>query len=103
MPIDTPTLDNEGEFGAEQVAAQAAAEAFRRLIYAVVPPKTYGQVRIGKATHHRFIAFVWLYAPEVFEGRSQEQMAAMLGITCRAFEKQLAVARATVTARKAKK
>lgn len=99
MPGDEPEFAGEQEID----PALDAAEAFKRLVFMCVPPKTYGQSRIGPAAHRRFIAIVWVVCPEVYEGKSQADMAAMCGMSLRAFKYACQAVNATIAARKTKK
>ncbi len=100
MPL-TPS-DPDQPFAGEQ-DADPVKDAFKRLIYLCVPPKTYGQVRLGPAAYRRFIATIWIVTPEVFEGRTQEQMAEMCGMSLRAFKYTCANVNAAIASRKKRK
>lgn len=91
------------EISAEGLAfadEQQGVEAFRRLLFLCLPPQTYGQVRLGPAAQRRFIATVYVVAPEVFGGKSQGEMADMLGMREDQFKKDCRTVRATLAARK---
>ena len=104
----TETTGEPEEFADKHECATATAlgmsltaeEAFNRLVYMCVPPKTYGQVRLGQATHRRFIATVWVVCPEVFEGMSQAEMGETLGMSEDRFKKLCGLARSAIHARK---
>jgi hypothetical protein len=94
-------MSADQEFAGEQVETRGV-DAFRRLLFMCLPPKIYGQVRLGLATQRKFIATVWVVSPEVFEGKTQIEMAAMLRMSRRGFIKACDEVRAAIENRKKK-
>ena len=87
-----PNADDDEAYIRSFVGKLDGADLFRRLVIQCMPPRTYGELRRWEAGHRRMVALVFRIAPEVFEGMTERELAARLGIRERAFRDHLAEA-----------
>lgn len=80
---------------------QDVADIFRRLFAMCLPDKgRYRGARRFQSGYNRLVAIAYHVAPEMFNGMTQEEVAGMLGISRRAFLKQLDEVRVMLAARR---
>jgi hypothetical protein len=77
----------------------AFGDIFRNMMALCLPPRSYGDERRWAAGYHRMCALCYRLAPEMFENMTRQQIADRLGISLRAFGKQLEYADAILAGR----
>ena len=90
--LPTPDPEDDDAYLRSFAGKLDGADLFRRLVIECLPVRTYGEIRRSVAGHRRFVALVYRIAPEVFQGMTERELAARLGIKERAFRDQLAEA-----------
>ena len=95
--LDAPPAAADAAF-----AGHDGADIFRRLIAMCMPDSntSYRGARAWRAALNRMVAVMYHVAPEQFLGKNQTEIATALGITPRAFRKQLATVAAMLAARR---
>jgi len=96
MPF--PGEDPPAASSATFAGKQDAADIFRQLFIACIPPRSYGddQEPVGLQRlpgFHRMIAVAWVTAPELFKGTPRTRLAAQLGIPQQRFAELCSEAR----------